>query len=187
MMKMILLGAVLALGATAHASDKFKIDPGHASVVFKINHLGFSNVYGMFGDVNGDMDLDDKGDKSSLTLDIKTSSITTLNTKRDEHLAKPDFFDAKQFPTITFKSTSMKKTGDRYNVKGNLTMHGKTNPVEFTLTRNRTGNDPWGKVRTGGDATFHVKRSDFGMKFMQGPTAVGDDVEIMVSAEGIKQ
>ena len=186
MKKMIILGAVLALGTFAKA-EKFEIDPGHASVVFKVNHLGFSNVYCMFGDVSGELNLDDKGDKNSMMITMKTASITTLNTKRDEHLMKPDFFDAKSNPTITFKSTSMKKTGDKYAVRGELTMHGKTKPTDFTLTRFRTGNDPWGKVRTGGEATIKLKRSDFGMNFMQGPNAVGDDIEIMVSAEGIKQ
>jgi polyisoprenoid-binding protein YceI len=185
------LVAALALvcGFSAFGLDNYQVDPGHSSVVFKINHLGFSNVYGMFGDVSGTFSVDDSNPAANkVSLLMKTDSITTMNAKRDEHLKKPDFFDAKQFPTVEFKSTSVKKgSGGTLDVTGNLTMHGVTKPVSFKLTRSRTGMDPMNKQRTGGDAMFTVKRSDFGMNFMSGPNMVGDEVTIMVSLEGTKQ
>jgi len=187
-MKKLLVLAALSFSFAATAADKYNIDPAHTSVVFKIGHMGFSNVYGMFGDVSGDFSLDEKDPaKSSVNLTIKTDSVDTKNAKRDEHLKKADFFDAKLYPTITFKSTAVKKTGDKtYEVKGELTLHGKTKPVTLVLNRFRTGEDPMKKHRTGGETKFSIKRSDYGMNFMVGPEKVSDEVEIMVSLEGEK-
>jgi polyisoprenoid-binding protein YceI len=181
--------SAIALGCSAQALDKYQIDPSHASVVFKINHLGFSNVYGMFGDVSGDLSIDEKSPTGgSVDFTIKAASIDTKSAKRDEHLAKPDFFDSKQFPLISFKSKSVKKLDDKnYEVAGTLTMHGVVKPLSFKLARFRTGADMQGKQRTGGETIFKVKRSDYGMNFLQGPNMVGDEVEIMVSAEAVKQ
>jgi polyisoprenoid-binding protein YceI len=187
-MRIAILLAALTVSATSLAADQYTVDPSHASVVFKINHMGFSNVYGMFGDVSGDFTIDEQHpDKSNLNITIKTDSVDTKNAKRDEHLKKADFFDAKLYPTITFKSTSFKKTGGKtYAVKGDLTLHGKTKPISFTLTHFRTGDDPMRKHVTGGEAKFSLKRSDYGMNFMVGPEKVGDEVEIIVSLEGMR-
>src|SRR5258708_3471534 len=117
MFRTALFSAALLIGFAAHA-DKYQIDPGHASVVFKINHLGFSNVYGMFGDVTGTFEFDEKTDAGKLDITMKSDSVNTMMGKRDEHLRKPDFFDAKQFPLITLKSDSFKKAGPHtYDVK----------------------------------------------------------------------
>lgn len=187
-MKKLILLATLILSVSAFGADKYTIDPAHASVVFKINHMGFSNVYGMFGDISGDFTLDEKNpEQSSVNIVIKTDSVDTKNEKRNEHLKKADFFDAKLYPTITFKSTSVKKAGAKsYLVKGDLTLHGKTHPVTFNLERFRTGEDPMKKHRTGGETKLTIKRSDYGMGFMVGPEKVGDEVQIMISMEGIK-
>src|SRR5580704_4049176 len=130
-MKRLLLFALFTFSIGALAADKYTIDPSHASVGFKINHQGFSNVYGMFGDVSGDFTIDEQNpEKSSMNVVIKTDSVDTKNPKRNEHLKKADFFDVKLYPTITFKSTSFKKVNDKsYIVKGDLTLHGKTKPV----------------------------------------------------------
>jgi polyisoprenoid-binding protein YceI len=177
----------MTLSVGAFAADKYTVDSSHASVVFKINHMGYSNVYGMFGDVSGDFTIDEQSpDKSSMNILIKTDSADTKHAKRNEHLLKADFFDAKLYPTITFKSTSFKKTADKvYEVKGDLTLHGKKNPVSFTLNRFNTGEDPMRKHVTGGEAKFTIKRSAYGMNFMNGPGKIGDDVEIIVSLEGM--
>lgn len=188
MKNLIIFAALLGFNASA-AVDKYAIDPGHASVVFKAKHLGFSYVYGMFGDVSGVLNIDEKDpSKSSLEVNIKTASLTSLNKKRDEHLMNADFFDAKQYPMITFKSESVKKKGkDKYEITGTLSMHGKSNKENITLTRMGTGNDPWGKVRTGGEAIFKIKRSAYGMNYMLGEDKVADGIELMVSLEGIKE
>src|ERR1044072_29890 len=110
-MKKMLAISIFAFGFSAFAAvDKYAVDGAHASVVFKINHMGFSNVYGMFGDVTGEVAFDEaKPEASKMEFTIKADSVDTKNAKRDEHLKKPDFFDTKAHPTITFKSTAMKK------------------------------------------------------------------------------
>lgn len=184
------LASALILGSSlAHALDTYKIDPSHSAVVFKVNHLGFTHVYGQFPKVEGEFKVDGKkGEKESITVTVDANSITTHEAKRDKHLKNADFFDVKQFPTITFKSDSVtKKGGNKYEVKGQLSLHGVTKPVTFTLDRGRTGKDPWGNTRTGGDAQFTIKRSDFGMNYMQGENQVSDEVTLFLAVEGIKQ
>ena len=189
-MKMMFLVLLSAFAVSAVAQvETFKIDPSHTSIVFKVNHLGFTDVYGMFTKVDGELKFDEKTPaNNSLVVNLDANSINTNEAKRDKHLKTADFFDAKQFSKITFKSDSIKKaSGSNYDVKGQLTMHGVTKPVAFTFKRSRTGKDPWGNTRSGGTAEFKVKRSDFGMNFMQGENQVGDEVTVMLGAEGIKQ
>lgn len=182
-----ILISVFSFGLVANA-DKYQLDPSHAVVVFKASHQGYCSVYGMFKTVTGSFEFNEKNpDTSNFDIAIKADSLTTLVDKRDEMLRKPDFLDAKQFPTINLKSQSLKKTGpNTYDVKAQLTLHGITKTISFQLTQGRVGADPMGKQKTGGDAKFTIKRSDYGMNFMQGPTKVGDEIEIMVGIEGVK-
>jgi len=185
MRSLVLLAAFVSSAAFA---ENFNIDPAHTEVVFKVGHMGFSNVIGQFTKVDGKFTLDEKNPgKSSVELTIDADSVSTNNAKRDEHLRSPDFFNVKQFPKITFKSKSVKKTdGNHYEVAGDLTMHGVTKPVSFSFNHMGTGADPMGKVRAGGELMFKVKRSDFGMNFMAGPKAISDEIEVMVDVEGVK-
>ncbi len=187
-MRMISILATLAFGFSVPAfADNYKIDPSHTSIVFKISHLGFSNVYGMLPGAEGKFTIDEaKPEKSSLEFSVKAEQISTHDKKRDDHLRGPDFFNVKQFPNITFKSKSVKKSGKNYEITGDLSLHGVTKPVTFTFEQLGSGKDPWGNVRTGGDATLKIKRSDYGMTFMNEPGKVGDEVTIMISAEGTK-
>lgn len=168
--------------------QNFTIDPAHTAVVFKINHMGFSNVYGLFPGAEGKFTIDEtKPEKSTLDLTIQTESVTTHDQKRDEHLKSPDFFNVKQFPTIAFKSSAVKKIDAKhYEISGQLTMHGVTKPLKFVFTRFNTGKDHMGTVRTGGETSFKIKRSEFGINFMNEPGRVGDEVELMISVEGTK-
>ncbi|MGE4132207.1 MAG: YceI family protein [Bdellovibrionales bacterium] len=184
---------LMSLGANVSAAPdetvKFKLDDTHAAIVFKVNHLGFSNVYGMFGSSEGHIVWNEaKPEKSSFEITTKADSITTLNEKRDKHLKGPDFFNTKQFPKIALKSKSIKRVGEsKYQVEAALTMKGVTKPVSFEFTQYNTGKDPWGNTRTGGEAIFKIKRTDFGMTYMSKPGEIGDEVEMMVSIEGVKQ
>jgi polyisoprenoid-binding protein YceI len=168
------------------AADTFKIDPVHSSVVFSVTHLGVSNFYGRFNDVSGTVVLD-KADpsKSSVELTIPVESVDTHYEKRDQHLKGPDFFNAKQFPVMTFKSKKVESSGDTYNVTGDFTLHGVTKPLTLEVKKVGEGKGPEGEIRAGGETHFTIKRSDYGMNFMQGP--VGDEINIVVSLEGIKQ
>lgn len=188
-MKRLLIASALFISSTAFAQAKtWEVDTGHASIVFKINHLGFSNVYGTVNGLEGKIVLDEaKPEKSTFDLKAPADKLTTGNSKRDDHLHGPDFFNVKQFPNIELKSKTVKKSGDKYDVTADLTMHGVTKPVSFTFTRNKTGKDPWGNMRTGGDTSFKIKRTDYGVSFMSKPGEVGDEVELMISLEAVQK
>jgi polyisoprenoid-binding protein YceI len=173
-----------SLGMAVQAADTFKIDPVESSVVFSVTY-GVSNFYGRFNDVSGTVVLD-KADpsKSSVELTIPGESVDTHNEKRDQHLKSPDFFNAKQFPVMTFKSKKVESSGDTYNVTGDFTLHGVTKPLTLEIKKGGEAKEE-GEIRGGGETRFTIKRSDHGMKFMQGP--VGDEINIVVSLEGVKQ
>ena len=165
--------------------DKFDIDPVHSMVFFKVEHLGVSNNYGRFNDISGSYTFDEaKPAASSFDVTIKAESVDTHSDKRDQHLRSPDFFNAKQFPVITFKSKCIKKSGDkRYAATGTLQMHGVEKEITVDIEHIGSGDDPWGNFRSGFETVFTVKRSEFGMKYMLG--GIGDEVTVHVNIEGI--
>lgn len=168
----------------------FKVDPSHTTVVFKVSHMGFAPVFGLITGADGKFTYDEKKpEKSSFEVTLKVDSLTTMDKKRDDHLKSPDFFNAKQNPLIILKSTKVakKKKGNEYDVTADLTLNGVTKPVTFVYLRNKTGKDPWGNTRAGGEAMLKIKRSDFNMTFMGKPGEVGDDVYLEVGVEGTKQ
>ncbi len=176
--------AMSSLGLSARA-DTFKIDPVHSSIIFGIKYFG-TDFYGRFNDVSGKVVLD-KADpsKSSVELTIPVESVDTKYEKRDQHLKSPDFFNAKQFPMIVFKSKSVEASGDTYKVTGELLLHGVTKPLTLEMKKGTEEKGMEGEIRGGGETRFTVKRSDFGMNFMQGP--LGDEVAMIVSVAGIKE
>lgn len=179
------LGLGLGLPASA-AADAYTLDPDHCFVVFRIKHLGVSYTYGRFNGISGTVALDDQNpEKSSLAVEIKADSVDTHNEKRDKHLKSPDFFNVSEFPIIAFKSTSVKKSGDEYEVTGDLTLHGVTKSVTIPFERTGSGQGMKGEERAGGEAELTVKRSDYGMTYML--DKVGDEVLLKVSLEGIRQ
>ena len=183
----LLVSAFLALSAHA-AVDKYKLDPVHTTVLFKVNHLGFSNSYGLFTGVEGSFSIDEaKPETASIDLKIKTDSLTTLNAKRDQHLKSPDFFNVKANPWITFKSNSVKKIGEIYKIEGDLSLNGVTKPVTLDFKRQRTGKGMQGEIRTGGDTTLKLKRSDYNMKYMNAADQIGNEVEVIISVEAIRE
>jgi len=174
--------ALVSIKSSARADD-YALDTAHTAVNFKVSHLGLSWTHGRFKDVSGTFTIDPA--KTSFNLAMKTGSIDTDNAKRDEHLKSPDFFNEKQFPEITFKSTSVKAVKDGYEVTGDLTLHGVTKPVTFSLLGGRTAEFPKGVQRTGYSTELVLKRSDFGVdKFKE---AVGDEVYVSISFEGTKK
>jgi polyisoprenoid-binding protein YceI len=167
-------------------ADDYTIDPAHSSISFQISHLGLTWIHGRFDEFGGSFSLDKAAPaRSAFELTIKTASVDTNNGKRDGHLRSPDFFDAKQNPTITFKSTAVKEVGSSYQVTGNLTMNGTTRQVSFILEGGKTAEFPKGVVRVGYHTNFTLKRSDFEMKKMVGP--LGDEVKVSIGIEGIKK
>jgi len=179
----ILTLAFLGLMFAPVRGDDYAIDNVHSSATFKIGHLGIGWIHGRFNDLSGDFAITDKGGNFNLT--IKADSIDTGVAKRDGHLKSPDFFNVKQFPTITFKSTSVKAGEGGLAVTGDLTMHGVTKSISFTLKGGKTAEFPKGVTRIGYTTDLTLKRSDFGMDRLVGP--VGDEVQISVSFEGVKK
>jgi len=168
------------------AADAYKVDGGHSTVMFKVNHLGFSHTYGRFNEIDGSALIDEaNASGSSISLSLDAGSVDTGNPPRDEHIRKADFLNAKEFPTITFKSKSVKKKGKVYEVAGELTLRGVTKSITVPMTRLETGNDPWGNERTGFDGSFTIERADYGVNYM--PEGIGADVTMILSIELIKE
>jgi polyisoprenoid-binding protein YceI len=184
--KLILTAILCSISLSAHGADKYKIDPVHSSVLFGIKHLGVTNVYLVFKEITGTVTFDSADpSKSSVELTVPVESLDARNPKRDQHLRSPDFFNAKQFPTLTFKSTRIEGSGDTYKVSGDFTLHGVTKPITVEFKRGADAKGMEGEMRGGGETHFTIKRSDYGMTFMQG--ALGDEVSIILSLEGVKQ
>lgn len=182
---LIAVAALVGGQSAARAADTYKLDPAHTSVTFKVEHLGLSWTHGRFNDVTGDFRVDaDNPSASRFALSIKTESLDTANKKRDEHLASPDFFNSKQFPVISFKSTAVKAVENGLEVTGDFTLHGETKSVTFLLTGGKTGEFPPGVRRTGYTTHLKINRSDYGMDKMI--PVVGDEIHIEISFEGVK-
>jgi len=177
---------VLALGMAAVArADEYAIDPAHAAFDFRIQHLGLSWTTGRFNAVEGVFQIDPTPAKCAFAVTLQTESVDSGNKQRDDHLRSPDWFNAKQHPQITFKSTAVKPVESGYEVTGDFTMHGVTKPIMLVLKGGGSAEFPKGVQRTGFTGSTVLKRSDFGMRTMVGP--VGDDVQLWISFEGIKK
>ncbi|HUY90178.1 MAG TPA: YceI family protein [Pirellulales bacterium] len=181
------LGLAIAAGAKpALAADDYAFDMVHSSVSFKARHLDISWIHGRFNEVEGKFSLDrEHPSKSTFELSIKADSIDTANKARDEHLRQPDYFDAKQFPTIDFKSTSVKAVPGGYEVTGDFTMHGKTKKVTLTL---KGGKEiEWmGTKRVGFSTELPLKRSDFDFD-KKNIGLIGDEAIILIDCEGTRK
>jgi polyisoprenoid-binding protein YceI len=179
----------LAQAAKAPAAPKpgaYTVDPVHSFALFKIQHFGAGFVYGQFKELEGKLSLDADASKDTLEVTIKTASVDTHDAKRDGHLQSPDFFNAAQFPTITFKSTKVAKNADgTLDVTGDLTIRGKTKSVVAKVTATGAALDPFKKYRAGFEGKATVNRNDFDLSFM--PGALGDTVEILLALESIAQ
>ncbi len=181
----ILLAAGMPLAAQA-AADSYSIDPAHTYPHFTINHLGFSTMHGRFDSTSGKVTLDRAAKKGSVDIAIDSASVSTGFAKRDEHLKSADFFNAAEFPKITYKSDAIKFKGDApASVEGNLTLNGVTKPVTLTITEFKCDTNPMSKkYECGAGAVAQIKRSDFGMKTFL--PAIGDDIKLEFEIEAVK-
>ena len=192
MKKLFVLFAGMSLTVAATAQS-WNFDKAHSSVNFSVTHMVVSEVDGSFKDFTGDV-KSDKPDFSDLSANftIQVASITTDDEKRDGHLKSPDFFDAAKYPTITFKSTSVKKVSDKkLELEGDLTMHGVTKKVKWDVKYNGTIKDPYGNNRAGFKSTTTINRKDYGVSWNKtldaGGVAVSDEVTITVNTEITKK
>ena len=167
------------------------IDTGHSSVHFIARHMVITKVRGAFKSFKGTLELDDADmTKSKIDVSIDASSIDTAEEKRDGHLKSADFFDVEKFPTLTFKSKSITKKGDAYDVVGDLTIHGVTKEVVLATQFEGKGKDPWGGERVAFAAKTKIEREDFGLKWNQvleaGGVLVSNKIEIEIEVQAIK-
>jgi len=185
--------AVLSLPAGAATSD-WKIDPQHSSAQFSVRHMAISTVRGAFSKVTGTILLDDNDiTKSTVDVTIDASTVDTREPDRDKDLRSEKFFDVAHYPSITFKSKRVQQVATgKLKVTGDLTIHGTTKEVVLDVEGPTASvKDPWGNVRAAVTATTKVNRQDFGVKWNatldNGGVVVGDDVNITIDVEMIKQ
>jgi len=183
-----LLAALLATATLSPAqTETYEIDPVHSTVAFKIRHLGISWVNGNFAEITGTVAFDPaKPENSSAEIVVKATSIDTRNAKRDTHLKSADFFDIEKHAALSFKSTKVRKLeGNVYEVTGDFSILGVVKPLTVRFTDLGTATGMQGEARRGGETSFKIKRSEFGMTKNVGP--VGDDVEVTLAFSGVKK
>jgi polyisoprenoid-binding protein YceI len=181
------------LTAPQTTTTTWTLHPVHSVAEFKVKHMMISNVKGQFTGITGVLTLDDNDITASrVEATIDASTINTREPQRDTHLKSADFFDVEQFPTLSFRSTQVKRTGgDELSVTGDLTIHGVTRQVTFQVEGpTPAGKDPWGNTRIGLSATTKVNRKDFGLTWNAaletGGILVGEDVTIILDLEFVK-
>ncbi|UBX49417.1 YceI family protein [Providencia alcalifaciens] len=179
-------GALLLTAGSAFAETyTFDKQGQHAFIEFRIQHLGYSWLYGSFKDFDGNFTYDAKDPaKDKVEVTIKTGSIDTNHAERDKHLRSPDFLNAAKFPEAKFVSTEVKKEGDKYLVTGDFTLNGVTKPITLDAKLTGEGKDPWGGYRAGFEAKGNIKLKEFNIKSDLGPKS--QEVELMLSVEGVQ-
>lgn len=182
-----LLVAAVCTSTASAAPATWSVDPVHSAVLFRIHHMGAGYTWGRFNELSGSIVLDEANlAGSSVKVEIKTASVDTNSKARDEHLSGPDFFDAGQFPTITFASTSIKKNGDAaFDVTGDLTLHGVKKSITVKMDKTGSGKDMKGKEIVGFEGTVTILRSEYDIKKYL--PNIGDEVRLTLAFEAIKQ
>ena len=167
-------------------STKWNLDPTHSEITFKVRHMMISNVKGEFKNFNVDLESEDENFRNvKASASIDTSSISTNNTDRDNHLKSAEFFNAEAHPQITFETDSLND-----EVTGNLTINGVTKPVKLDVDFGGINVDPWGQTKAGFSFEGKIKRSDFGLNWNAaleaGGVMVSDEVKIAGELQFVK-
>lgn len=183
-----MIAATLLMGSGAAMAADYKIDKQgqHAFIQFRIQHLGYSWLYGTFKDFDGSFSFDEKdtsADKVKVT--INTNSVDTNHAERDKHLRSADFLNTAKFPQATFVSTGVKKDGNALHITGDLTLNGVTKPVTLDAKMLGEGKDPWGGYRAGFEAEAEIVLKDFNIDKDLGPAS--QKVQLIISLEGVRQ
>lgn len=174
--------------APAPVTEAWTVDKSHSSAEFKVRHV-MANVTGRFGDFDAVIHLDrTNASNSSVEFTIQATSVDTNNKNRDEHLRTADFFDVAKFPTITFKSASIKeRSKDLYDVTGDFTMHGVTKRITIPVQFLGFGRGPGGSEKAGFEIETTINRKDYGVVWNraldEGGVLLGDDVKVTINLE----
>lgn len=177
--------------ATVVPTGTYTVDPAHSRVEFSVKHLGIANVKGSFDGFEGQLVVDGDIASAKATGSVDVATVDTKEAARDEHLRSADFFDAAQFPKMSFTSTAISATGDdEFEITGDLTLHGITKPITLKAEVQGTETDPWGNERVGLEITGKLDRSDYDMKFNQalgsGNMLVSDKVKLTLDISAVK-
>lgn len=194
MKKLSVFTTALALVfSTSVFAASYTVDTSHSEVGFKIKHLGISTVRGEFSDFSGNINWSGNKNLSDASFNgvIQTTSIDTQNEKRDDHLRSADFFNVKQNPTITFKSTKVKKKGRKTLIYGDLTMNGVTKSIKLPVDVNGPVVDPWGNEKISFEGSTKINRKDFNLNWNKtldkGGVVLGEDVTLELSIAATKK
>lgn len=181
--------AALLLTAQMVSAENYVIDTkgSHASINFKIPHLGYSFVTGRFNKFSGTFNYDEKNPSASkVSVEIDTSSVDSNHAERDKHLRSGDFFEVSKYSKASFVSSSYEDKGNgKGMIKGDLTLHGVTKSVVIDVMQVGAGKDPWGGFRRGFVGTTKIALKDYGINFNLGPAS--KEVEISLNVEGIRK
>jgi polyisoprenoid-binding protein YceI len=173
---------------TTTTGQTYAIDPAHSEIGFSVAHLVISKIRGNFTGFTGTLELGTDDVPTSIAGSVELASISTREEKRDAHLKSPDFFDAENFPTISFVSTSITGSASDFTVVGNLTMHGATNSITLKGELGGRTVDPWGNNRVAYSATGKLDRTTYGISFAA-PHAhglmIGNDVTITLEIQAV--
>ena len=181
-----IIAALLSAAPAGAADYVIDTDKAHASINFRIKHLGFSWLTGRFDNFKGNFTFDEASPEASkVKVEIDTNSINSNHAERDKHLRGKDFLDTASFPTATFESTGVKLDGDKATITGNLTLHGVTKAITIDAKRVGGGSDPWGGYREGFTGTTTLPLKDFGINYNLGPASQA--VELALEVEGVRQ
>ncbi|MEE1899755.1 hypothetical protein GN157_07000 [Flavobacterium rakeshii] len=175
------------------STTKWVIDPSHSEIGFKVKHMMFTNVSGSFQKFDAFIETNgDDFENAKIEFTGEVDSITTGNADRDAHLLSADFFDAAEFPQLTFSATSFTKEDEgEYTLKGDLTLHGVTKPVKLDVEFGGLAKDPWGNTKTGFSITGKINRKDWGLNWNSaleaGGVLVGEEVKLAIELQFIQQ
>lgn len=170
------------------ATTKWVLDPLHSEVQFKVKHLVISTVTGFFKKFEGELTTEnDNFSNAEISFSLDVNSIDTNQEARDGHLKSAEFFDAEQYPTITFKSTSF----DGEELKGDLTIKGITKPITLEVEHGGTATDFYGNTKAGFEVTGKINRKEFGLTWdgvtEAGSVVVGEDIKLIINVQFAKQ
>lgn len=177
---------------TTQATTKWAIDPMHSEIEFKVKHLMISTVTGKFNSFHAEaLSNNEDFSDAKISFHADIDSITTGNEQRDGHLKSDDFFNAAQFPKLTFVSTAFTKSGDGYKLTGDLTIRDVTKSVELNAVFNGIMTDPYGNVKAGFELDGKINRKDFNLKWSAttetGGIVVSDEVRLVCNIQLAKQ
>ena len=169
----------------------WKADPVHSEIAFSVRHLMLSKARGRFTGYDVTIVLSEDPLASTVTATIDLASIDTGSEPRDNHLRSADYLEIEKYPTMSYRSTGVRRTGDGWVVDGELTLHGVTRPVPLAVEANGFGPDPFGGQRAGFSATAQINRRDFGIgttiPMDGGGVVIGDKVSISLEIQAVRQ